>query len=464
MLTYNFADSGSDPLYEFLYKCIKNDIISGKIKPGEKLPSKRSFAKNLGISVITVEGAYSMLISEGYVYSLPKKGYYVADFSFPAGPPAKVSPKTAVLSSGDSSFLADFASGQTDTAIFPFSIWTKTMREIMSEKQEELMINPPCGGIMEVREAIAGYLRQFRGMDVNPAQIILGAGTECFYSLLAQMLGSGCVYGIENPGYHKSAKIYEFSGIESKYINMDSEGVTVPELEEKGITLIHTSPAHHFPTGITMPLSRRYELLAWAARSPERYIIEDEYDSELRMNGRPLPTLRSIDVSGKVIYMNTFSKTLCSTVRISYMVLPEALAQYYYKNLGFYSCTVSNFEQYTIARFIENGSFEKHINRLRSFYQKKRDLLLDAIKNHPLFEHVEIYEKESGVHFLMKINTDRSEDEVIAAARSRGVRLNPLSAYYAPQSGSPENIYVMNYSSIKESAVADAVRVIYEAI
>lgn len=464
MLTYNFTDIGSDPLYEYLYKCIKKDILSGKIKAGEKLPSKRSFAKNLGISVVTVEGAYEMLMAEGYIYSVPKKGFYVTDFSHTSQEVQTVDSDRVILSGGDSAFLADFASSQTDLNIFPFSIWAKTMREVMAENQRELMVNPPCGGIMQLREAISKYLSEFRGMSVRPEQIIVGAGTEYLYSLLIQILGRHNVYGIENPGYHKSAKIYKQLEVPYVYIDIDNEGVPVSALEEKKVNVIHTSPAHHFPTGLVMPISRRYELLGWAAREEDRYIIEDEYDSELRLAGKPLPTLRSIDVSGKVIYMNTFTKTLCSTVRISYMVLPENLAERFYKNLSFYSCTVSNFEQYTLARFMENGSFEKHINRLRNYYQRKRDRLLDIFCSHPLYEHVKIYEHEAGVHFLMEVKTDKTQEDVIKDAKARGVRLCPISDYYCEGSQKPENLYVMNYSSIAEENMHQAADIIYEAI
>ena len=467
MLTYSFENTGSDPLYIYLYKCIKNDILAGKIRPGEKLPSKRSFAKNLGISVITIEGAYGQLAEEGYIYSLPKKGFFVNDLKYTAGK-AKSSKKDmdthkAVLSGGQTAFLADFTSNQTDTEIFPFSIWTKTMREVMLDEREALMVNPPCGGIMELRRAIAKYLLDFRGMHVRAEQIIVGAGTEYLYSLLIQILGRDNVFGIENPGYHKSARIYEQMDVPYEYVDIDAKGVTADALVQKGITVIHTSPSHHFPTGIVMPVSRRYELLGWAADGEGRYIIEDDYDSELRMNGRPLPTLQSIDVTGRVIYMNTFTKTLCSTVRISYMVLPENLADYFYENLNFYSCTVSNFEQYTLARFMENGSFEKHINRLRRYYQNKRDAFLDALHSHPLGKCVQLHEKEAGVHFLMQLHTKKPEKDVIAAAKAAGVRLNPVSGYYAGPAAGQENVYVMNYSSLKPEHIDTAIEAIRHA-
>ena len=229
------------------------------------------------------------------------------------------------------------------------------------------MENPPCGGIMALRQAIADYLHAFRGMVVNPEQIIVGAGTEYLYGLLIQLLGDDKIYGIENPGYPKIAKIYDSMHVSYSAIDLDEHGVCIYSLEDHQIDIMHLSPSHHFPTGIITPISRRYELLGWASKDENRYIIEDDYDSELRLGGKPIPTLQSIDVSDKVIYMNTFTKTLSSTVRISYMVLPASLTELFYKKLSFYSCTVSNFEQYTLARFMESGSFEKHINRLRNY-------------------------------------------------------------------------------------------------
>ncbi len=466
VLTYNFTNTGSDSLYEYLYKCIKKDILSGKIRAGEKLPSKRMFAKNLGISVITVENAYGQLMAEGYIFSQPKRGFFVSDLKYTPAPQSeqKVDMNHLVLTGRESAYLVDFSSNQTETEVFPFSIWTRTMREIMSEKQEELMTNPPCGGILELRENIARYLMDFRGMSVQREQIIVGAGTEYLYSLLIQLLGDKHIYGVENPGYHKVAKIYKSMGVPYRYLNMDHAGVQMEELEEKKVQILHISPSHHFPTGVVTPVSRRYELLGWAAGDPERYIIEDDYDSELRLSGKPIPTLQSMDVSGKVIYMNTFTKTLSSTVRISYMVLPDHLAEVFYQKLSFYSCTVSNFEQYTLARFIQNGSFEKHINRLRNYYQTKRDQLLEAFRSHPIHKYISIYEEESGVHFLMKIQTAKSEKEVMDAARARGIRLNPVSGYYFGTPPEEEQVYVMNYSSIPLEKKEEIVSRIYESI
>lgn len=486
MLTYTFTNIGSDSLYEHLYKCIKSDILQGKLVAGERLPSKRPFAKNLGISVITVENAYEQLIAEGYIYSIPKRGFYVADlkdieslqgsglhlgahgsadFGYSGAgmraPSSVMYGGTHLGSASDfgcedlesaaesTPYLADFSSNQTDSRIFPFTVWAKTMRELLNENQEQLMINPPCGGIFELRTSICDYLREFRGMHVNPEQIIIGAETEYLYSILIQLLGNDMIYGLENPGYPKLAKIYKCHHVPYRYIDMDEDGISASALEAENISVIHISPSHHFPTGIVTPVSRRYELLGWAARKPGRYIIEDDYDSELRLAGKPIPTLQSIDVSDHVIYINTFTKTLSSTVRIGYMILPKPLAEKYYEDFSFYSCTVSNFEQYTLAKFMANGSFEKHINRLRNYYQIKRDAILSTFRESPLKDYIQITEEESGVHFLMHIDTSKSEKELIREALEAGIRLAPLSDYYSEfENHGLLNTYVMNYSSV----------------
>ena len=462
MITYTFTNTGSDSLYEYLYKCIKNDILQGNIRAGEKLPSKRTFAKNLGISVITVENAYEQLIAEGYIYSIPKKGFYVTDFKQVIEIEKKTFVKEMVpLTGGENAYLADFTSNQTESELFPFTIWTRTIREVLNENQMQLMINPPCGGVFLLREAIAKHLKEFRGMTVLPEQIIVGAGTEYLYGLLIQLLGNEKIYAVENPGYRKIGKIYQSYKVLCKYIDMDKEGVEISKLEENQVDIAHISPSHHYPTGIVMPVSRRYELLGWAAKSENRYIIEDDYDSELRLSGQPIPTLHSIDMSGKVIYMNTFTKTLCSTVRISYMILPQPLLKPFYENLSFYSCTVSNFEQYTLARFIREGHFEKHINRLRNYYQTKRDAILQVFQKEPLGKYVTIREEGAGVHFLMQIRTEKSEEEIVTEAKGKGIKLAPLSHYFdGEKDGNFENTYVINYSSVDLTNIEKAAQIL----
>lgn len=474
MLTYSFADLGSDSLYEHLYKCIKNDILNGVLTMGEKLPSKRNFAKNLNISTITVENAYAQLMAEGYIYSLPKKGYFVADISNSilennvATASTFTVSKEAVPSNfplrQQNEYFADFVSNSITADNFPFSIWAKIIREVISEESQALMTNPPSGGIPELRNAIAQYLFQFRGMKVDPAQIIIGAGTEYLYGLIIQLLGKDNTFGVEDPGYRKISQIYNSHNAKCCHIPLDHQGIELSALEESGANIIHISPSHHYPTGIVTPISRRYELLGWASKSSSRYIIEDDYDCEFRLQGKPIPSLQSIDVMEKVIYINTFSKSLASTIRISYMVLPHHLLERFYRQLGFYSCTVSTFEQYTLARFISQGYFEKHINRTRNFYKTQRDTLLECIKDSPLASHSTIMEEDAGLHFLLKLDTRLSDEALIEKAKQAGLHIACLSKYYYKPEKKMEHILVMNYSGLDPEKIPEAVKRLSECI
>ena len=401
MLTYNLTNIGSDSLYEYLYKCIKNDILLGNLGVHEKLPSKRSFAKNLGISVITVENAYEQLMAEGYIYSIPKKGFYVADLrELNLTKTLSVSPSSTLLSFKEKvPYLADFTSNQTDSEIFPFTIWARTMRELLNENQQQLMENPPCGGIMALRQAIADYLHAFRGMVVNPEQIIVGAGTEYLYGLLIQLLGDDKIYGIENPGYPKIAKIYDSMHVSYSAIDLDEHGVCIYSLEDHQIDIMHLSPSHHFPTGIITPISRRYELLGWASKDENRYIIEDDYDSEFRYKGKPIPALQGFDKNERVIYIGTFSKSIAPAIRLSYMVLPKSLLDVYRTNVNFINSTVSKVDQMIVQHFIEDGYYERHLNKTRALYKNRHDVLIDALK--PLADICAISGEHAGVHILL---------------------------------------------------------------
>ena len=448
MLTYVFENNG-EPLYEQVYRYIKNDITSGILQPGEKLPSKRTFAHNNGISTITIQNAYDQLISEGYIYTIPKKGYYVADID----EMTKLTKSSSIaldirMPAEPENYAVDLSGNQMNPDNFPFSVWARTSREVISERSRELMEVPPANGVRELRAAIAEHLKSFRGMLVDPNQIVIGAGTEYLYGLLIQLLGSDRTYCIENPGYQKLRKIYEQYHIDCKYADMDEQGISMEGLEHSGAQITHISPNHHFPTGITMPASRRYEVLTWANARRGRYIIEDDYDSEFRANGRPLPTLFGIDAFEKVIYMNTFSKSLSPTIRISYMVLPVHLINRYYEKLAFYSCTVSNFEQYTLADFIAKGYFEKHINRMRLFYSRQRKHLIDAIEKSSLRDKCEIVENESGLHFLIRFRTELSDESMAKRLQAEGIRMQALSEYYFTPDQRQEHTFIINYSNI----------------
>ncbi len=464
ILTYTLSSDCSEPLYEQLYLLLKKDILTGRIPAGSRLPSRRSLSKNLGISVITVEGAYERLMDEGYVFSEAKRGYYITDFT-PQVPPDSTQPTVCIRKPGlQDTNLITLSSNRALVGSFPFSVWTRLLRETVNEIGEELLLPSPCGGIERLREAIASHLSSFRGMAVDPAQIIVGAGTEYLYGLLVQLLGRDRIYCLEDPGYQKPAQIYISNGASCRWASMDGSGITVSGIEAAGADVIHISPTHHFPTGITMPVGRRYELLNWALRQPGRYIIEDDYDSEFRLSGKPVPSLQSIDEHGRVIYMNTFSKTLAPTIRISYMILPPDLANEYYDRLSFYSCTVSTFEQHTLSRFLSDGYFEKHINRMRLSYARLRKQILHEIGESSLASRITVLENDSGLHFLLRLHTDVDDDTLVSALKERGVSLLPLSLYYRNPSEAPAHTFILNYSSLSVSDLRLALDVLSSLI
>ena len=445
MLTYALEKNGSRSLYTQLYGCIRRDILSGALPPRQKLPSKRALAQHLEVSVITVKNAYEQLAAEGYIYTVEKKGYYVSPVERPL-PPADPPPLTPEKPA-EPVFL-DLATGSLDRSYFPFTVWSRLMRQTILEEDTELLRAAPSNGALALRRAIAAHLRQFRGMDVDPEQIIIGAGTELLYTLIIQLLGREKRYAVEDPGYGKIARIYQAHQVPLCRVGLDSGGLDVAQLRRQPADVVHISPSHHYPTGIVMPITRRQELLRWAAEEPERYILEDDYDSEFRFVGRPIPTLFSVSENQRVIYLNTFSKTIAPSIRISYMILPPRLLARYREKLGFYACTVSSFEQYTLAQFLAGGWYEKHLSRMRKHYRQKRDAVIAAVYKSPLAPYAAITEEDAGLHFLLRLDGAPSDETLRREAEQRGIRLAMLSDYYQCPQDAPQHVLVVNYTGI----------------
>ena len=450
MLTYELKKSPGVPLYEALYRCIRRDILSGKLAAGEKLPSKRALAAHLEVSKITVEAAYNQLLAEGYIRSEEKVGYFAENLQNLTAP-API-PEAIPLHAED---LIDLTGDSPSH--FPFSVWSRLQREVMLDLGEGLLLPLHKQGLPQLRNAIARHLQQFRGMQVDPDNILIGAGTDFLYNLLVQLLGRDKCYGVEEPGYSKIQKIYEAAGAACNLLTLDQEGVDPEDLGDTQV--LHISPSHHFPSGIVMSNSRRRALLAWAAADSDRYIIEDDYDSEFRFNAHPMPALHTLDGSGKVIYLNTFSKTLAPSIRISYMVLPGSLMEKFRKTLGFYSCTVPSFEQYTLERFISRGHFEKHINRMRKHYKSIRNRVLTAITGCKYADHFTILEENAGLHFLLQVELPLTDAQLVETCRNLGLRVAPLSSYYRfPEENS--HCLVINYSGLTEEALTGLERIL----
>lgn len=537
MLTYDLRSRGTSSLYEFLYQSIREDIARGRIPCGTKLPSKRNLAQHLDIGVATVTAAYDQLITEGFVRTEQRRGYFVEDVSefrckpvtpqvkdsssedgtsvgaecgaqdaaagvfaahgaqdarfddASAGPnsrhretarssadtasdaPAAETPH-AIERARDPEYFVDLKANRTSVSLFPATVWGRYMREALSLPSDNLLRSIPFNGLPELRRAIASYLRRTCGMDVSPDCIIIGAGSEYLYGRLLQMLGPTTTFAMENPGYRKFAAISKAFGNPWRPVPIDESGLLVDELEESGADVVHVSPANHFPTGIVMPIKRRLELFEWANRARKRYIIEDDYDSEFRYSGCLIMPLFADDASDKVIYLNAFSKTMVPSLRISYMVLPPKLLACYVDTMSFYSCTVSSFEQYALARFIDEGHLERHINRTRNFYRRQREAVLREIAQSPLAEISHVEERNAGTHFLLYVRTRLTHDQVRQRGAEQGLNISLFNDYLLrdgdglserttkrfEQYSNGETALVLNYAGIEPERLSETVR------
>ena len=386
MLTYPMEERGSLPLYEYLCRSIRSDILSGALPAGTRLPSKRALAEHLRVSVITVEGAYSQLEAEGYLQARPKRGCFVSAVERPL-PAAEEPPAAVPLEPQSPQARLDLSRNRVDTARFPVSTWAKLTRQVLSEAPEALLSPVPHQGLPALRQAIADELRDLKGMAVSPSQIIIGAGAEYLYLLLAQLLGRDTAFAVEDPGYPKIRQVYRACGAACVPIPLDGQGIDPAALAASGAGALHISPNHQYPTGLVTPIARRQALLRWAEDTGGT-IIEDDYDSEFRFTGRPIPTLQSIDARGRVVYLNTFSQTISPSMRLGFLVLPPRLLERYRRNLGFYACTVPALEQHVLARFISGGHYERHLARMRKEYRERRGAVLEAFRLSPLSQRV----------------------------------------------------------------------------
>ena len=369
MLVYDFADRKDKTLYEFLYNSLKRDILNGRLVQGSKLPSKRALAKDNQISVRTVMNAYEQLLAEGFIVSEEKRGYFVAKVYEDDIRSIKRMKKAKEEKQKD--YVVDFTAHKLVCDKFPVSMWKKIMREVLTDYDTELIQKADYRGIRKLRRAIADYLYRSRGMNVDEECVVIGAGIEYLFGRLYKIFPKDSIYAMENPGYQRIRHIYEDYSLKWKCIAMDEEGIKIRDLEESNAKIIHTSPEHHFPLGITMSKKRREELLKWSNEEPDRYIIEDDYDCEYRYDARLAPAIQCGDETGRVIYINSFSKSLAPSIRISYMVLPKELMEKYKKIASVYSNSVCSCEQYALAKFLDAGYFERHMRRMKKYCQEQ---------------------------------------------------------------------------------------------
>ena len=455
MLTYDL-EQATGPLYQYIYQCLKDDIMTGGLQAGDKLPSKRTFARNHGISTITIQNAYDQLISEGYIYTVPKKGYYVAKIRGMRQVPKETNLSLNIQRQEKKvEYAVDLSDNRMSPERFPFTVWAKIGREIMSDHKSELMEPSPAGGTRALREAVAEHLKSYRAMLVDPDQIVVGAGLEYLLGLLAPLLPGPAA--VETPGYPRALQVLQNNGVHCCCLPVDEDGLSVEALNRSDAAVCYVTPSHQFPTGVTMPAGRRAELLHWAARRPGgRYIIEDDYDSEFRFDTRPLPSLQGMaGADGPVVYLSTCSRSLAPSIRIAYMVLPEHLLPAWREKYRLYSGTVSRFEQQTLARFITEGYFTRHLARERVAYKARRDALAAALTAAFGPEELTLAGLHTGLHLLAKLRDPPPDDALRRAAEAEGVQLGLLSDYdLTGEAPSAAGTLVLGYGSLKDEACA----------
>lgn len=416
---------GGKHLYVQIYEYIKSEIRGGRLLNGEKLPSTRILANNLQVSRSTVDLAYEQLVSEGYLEARPGSGYYVCRVEELYGFGTGLHEKTPVMQEKLQQYKVDFSTGAIDMSVFPFGTWRKLNKAVLSEDNSSLFALGEPQGDWELRQTISRYLHASRGANISPEQLIIGAGNEYLFMLLEKLLGRHRKVALEKPTYGKAYRSFRSFAYEISRIPMDKSGMDVEALRESGAEIAYVMPSHQYPTGVVMPIGRRQELLKWAGEKEERFIIEDDHDSEFRYKGKPIPCLQSIDRNDKVIYMGTFSKAIAPAIRISFMALPKPLLQIYKEEFQFFSSTVSRIDQRMLQQFMEEGHFERHLNRMRKTYRVKHDEMLQLLK--PFGKKFIIQGENAGTYLTLKSKTGKTEPELIEMAKSVGVKVYGMS-------------------------------------
>ena len=455
-------DKLAGPLYQALYHQLKNQIQTGAIPCGARLPSKRKLSEQLGISINTVDSAYCQLEAEGFIQSSPRRGFFVLETGLlpqTAPMPFTAPPKTEALTPA---WRVDFSPSGMARQQFPFGVWRRLMKNCFNEYDENLLLRTPPQGDYGLRQAVADYLYRARGVVCSPDQIIIGAGTDNLLFILSYILPDRFTLAVENPLYNRAHQLFSRLGHPVTTVPVDKDGLRLSALPQGDDVLVYATPSHQYPLGYAMPIGQRTALLRWSSTGNHRFIIEDDYDSEFRYHSRPIPSLQSIDHQGRVIYLGTFSRSVAPGLRISYMVLPQALLELYQKNYNGFSSTVSGFEQVVLREFMNAGHFETHVNRMRIFYRNRRQCLVEALS--PLRDCIEILGDPAGHHLTLKVKNGMDETALVYAAAEKGVRVYPVSPYFL---GEIPKEYVstvlLGFGGLDDEAIKEGAAALIEA-
>ncbi len=455
-LTTALDAASAVPLYEQLYQSLAQEMRTGALAAGTRMPGKRRLAAELSVSVNTVDAAYQMLAAEGYLESRERSGFYVQEYlALPVRPAGAPEPQPLHLPEPPPAppVQYDLSTRGVDPGLFPFRTWARLQKELLYSSPQ-LLTHGEAQGDPALRKALAEYLSEYRGVQCGAHQIVVGAGLEYLLGLLAPLLPGTAA--VETPGYPRARQVLENNGVHCCCLPVDADGLSLAALNQSEAAVCYVTPSHQFPTGVTMPAGRRAELLHWAARRPgERYIIEDDYDSEFRFDTRPLPSLQGMaGADGPVVYLSTCSRSLAPSIRIAYMVLPEHLLPAWREKYRLYSGTVSRFEQQTLARFITEGYFTRHLARERVAYKARRDALAAALNAAFAPGELTLAGLHTGLHLLAKLKDPPPDAALRRAAEAQGIRLGLLSDYDLTGNAPSAGTLVLGYGSLADEACA----------
>ncbi|MFS1517301.1 PLP-dependent aminotransferase family protein [Bacillus sp. SCS-151] len=448
------------PIYIQLTNYIKKEIIAGSIRPKEKLPSKRKLSQHLGISLNTIQASYDQLCAEGYVRSIQRKGYFVTDLdnsillSHHHPHPLQINNRKAE----STNIKVDYNVGRVDLEKFPYTLWRKLTIQSLYEDQGELFNFGHPQGEISLRELIVKHLFASRGVRCSADQVVIGAGTQQLISQLCTIIGINHVFAFENPGFNGTMAVIKNQVNKTAAIPVDEDGINMQSLRQSGASVVYVTPSHQFPLGMVMPISRRIDLLKWAHEN-KGYIIEDDYDGEFRYKGKPIPSLQGLDKYDNVIYLGSFSKSLIPSIRISYMILPPHLIDRYKEYFSIYKQAASRLHQDTLFRFMKEGYWDSHLNKMRTLYRKKQNMLITSITN-DFGNQVNIIGEKSGLHIILEVSNEMVEEELVTSALEVGVKVYPLSTYYDESTKHEESKVILGYGGLSEAEIIEGIKLL----
>lgn len=461
-LTPRLEEASGKPLYIQLYDYVRREIEEGRLTPGTRLPSKRKWSQYLGVSLNTVDQAYQQLIAEGYAQSRPRQGIYVADHPIEMlQAPVSSTPEPVAEAPRQNPGTIDFHYSRVDTDHFPFQQWRKWTTQVLKEGPRLFAEPADPQGDLGLRREITRYLYASRGVTCLPEQILIASGTQSLIRLICQLLEPTRPLAMEDPGFHRARDAFRSLMLPLVPISLDRDGIRLDELKRSEAGVVYVTPSHQFPLGAVMPFPRRIHLLSWAQETGG-WILEDDYDSEFRYSGKPIPALKALDRKDRVLYLGTFSKSLLPDLRISYAVLPGILIDRFRNRDDWEKLTSSRLNQMTLRLFMEKGDWLRHLNRMRTLYRKKHRMMVDSLREQ-MGDRIQLLGQHAGLHLAVRVRTHLSEAELVQAAGKRDLLVYPLSPYFANPCDNSHPTILLGFGALSLESIRKGIPRLREA-